>query len=339
MQQINEAEANALLTPIRLYSLLLRQFMAYRDQNLPSALKPKVSQIYLEDEPVQNPNVTAKTTLIKFFDSFGDDVKKFATEKYGKIVLKHGKIVEFMKCEMQEILCAQASAIKKMTDLSILLHGVEYYLSTLEGHDQFFKLLLDEVVGLLWMGTPDFDAAIDHEAQEVELHNKKELMVIRKMDKISFLQKYQEQIRRVSAFLRGILQVNPAPNSFPRYLADRTIPDGLKETLQLDFYLNSNYRCKDSYIPIETDEIIANLTAGWKQIQHPGLYGGDPLPYLQLAVEVARPVAAMGHTYDTFLNTLAENDFVLQEQKDNTDLVSSATKQSFSEFIDTIKPK
>ncbi len=339
MNQPNEMEASPLLTPIRLYHLILRQLMAYRDQNLPAPLKPKVSQIYLEDDSVEGANITAKATFIKFFDSFGDDVKKFATEKYSKVVLKHGKVVEFMKFEMQDILSAQAGAIKKMTDLSILLHGVDYYMSTLEEPDQFFKMLLDEVVGLLWMGTPDFDAAIDHEAQEVELHNKKELMVIRKMDKISFLQTYQEQIRRVSAFLRGIVQVNPAPNSFPRYVTDQTIRGGLKETLQLEFYLNSNYRCKDSFIPIDTDDLIANLTTGWKQAQHPGLYGGDPLPYLQLAVEVARPVALMGHTYGTFLNSLGENEFVLQVQKDNTDLVSSATKQNFSEFIDTLKPK
>ena len=34
MMQANEVENNPLSTPMRLYNILLRQFMAYRDQNL-----------------------------------------------------------------------------------------------------------------------------------------------------------------------------------------------------------------------------------------------------------------------------------------------------------------
>ena len=244
-----------------------------------------------------------------------------------------------MKSEMQEILSAQASAIKKMTDLSILLQGVEYYLSTLEGHDEFFKMLLDEVVGILWVGTPDFEGALGNEEQEVDLHNEKVRMVIRKMDKIVFLQKYQEQIRRVSAYFTDIMQYDPAPNSFPKTIGERTVAEGLKANLQQEFYLNSNYRCRDIYIPIDSDDLIRSVVVGWQQIQHPGLYGGDILPYLQLTLELARPVASMGHSYDTFLNTLNEKHYVLQQQNDSNDLVSSTTKQNFDELIAIIKPK
>ena len=124
-------EVGAPLTPVGLQRLLEQTFDIYRKREsaaLPVAVAP------VEDEVGELPEKQRQGSFSAFFTksyhATSAYVKQKATDvKKVAVKAKHSTVIQFVSEEMEDILRQQASAVKKMTDLSILLHGLHYYIT------------------------------------------------------------------------------------------------------------------------------------------------------------------------------------------------------------------
>lgn len=151
MEQPNEV---APLTPVGLKRLLEQTFDIYRKREsaaVPVAAAPVAPPVEQDLVPVDElPEKQKQGYISAFFKK-----SYHATSAYVKKVAvkaKHLTVIEFVSEEIDDILRQEASPVKKMVDLSILFHGLHYYI-TVGTHSKSLRPLLFDVCQRLWSCT------------------------------------------------------------------------------------------------------------------------------------------------------------------------------------------
>jgi hypothetical protein len=86
------------------------------------------------------------------FGAFWTSVKKAAAKATAYKTAVHSPLIKFVAAEMQDILRQEGEPIKKMTDLTILFHGLHCYVMTAT-HSKELRDLLETLNRKIWMGT------------------------------------------------------------------------------------------------------------------------------------------------------------------------------------------
>jgi hypothetical protein len=171
-----------LLTPEGVQTLLLLQFQTYCNMNKPEALKDKAEAPVLgaRSEVLDDFKKDKKATANKILGAVGFFIKRTVAVAY-EHTRTHTATTEFVANEMADIMRQPCSALKKMTDLTILLHGLRKYISTRNSKD--LRDLLDDALESLWAGTPQ-------QGQEIY----KDHIIFLYKDRIMFEAKFDKQI-------------------------------------------------------------------------------------------------------------------------------------------------
>jgi hypothetical protein len=174
-----------LLTPIGLQQYLLAQFDSYCNDKKPEALKvnAEVPALGTSKEVLEEFKRDKKTAASKFLGAAGAFFKKTASLAYDHANRTHASTTEFIANEMEHILGQHCSALKKMTDLTILFHGLYNYMATRNSKD--LKPLLEEVMQSLWAGTP----------QVIPVYRGNLIVGYTSADKQAFVTRFEKQIQ------------------------------------------------------------------------------------------------------------------------------------------------
>jgi hypothetical protein len=141
-------QANAPLTPVGLRRLLEQQFDIYRKREsvaVPLTAAPGEQDLVGVDKMPGNQRQGFTAFFKKSYQTTSTYVKQM-------VKAKHLTVIQFVSEEMEDILRQDDSAVKKMTDLTILLHGLHYYI-TMGTHSQSLRPLLLDVCQRLWSCT------------------------------------------------------------------------------------------------------------------------------------------------------------------------------------------
>jgi hypothetical protein len=267
-----------LLTPIGLQQYLLAQFDFYCNDKKPEALKANKEAPALgsSTELLEEFKKDKKATASKFFGAAGAFFKKTASLAYDHAKRTHASTTEFVANEMEHILRQPCSALKKMTDLTILFHGLYNYMATRNSKE--LKPLLEEVMRSLWAGTP----------QIIPLYRGNLIVGSTSVDKQTFVTRFEKQIQVAQKLIMSnSTAVDRAFNEKRmRALNEEAMSEGVPPKLAGD---NNNpqewqYRCS------ELAELGHHYTA----------YGA-----------YQPPTAWMGDVYKVFLNALTVDHYTL----------------------------
>lgn len=376
MERAPEVNNEAPLTPVGLQQLLLQQFDIYLHQKVPSFLKsndeapveapveaPALVAV-ADNEAVAQPQAATKSSFWKMFDQasakakqLAADAKKAAVESFGQ-TRTHSSQVKLVIEEMEDILRKEGSAVKKMTDLTILFHGLHCHIRT-GTHSKDLLPLLDAVNNRLWGCTPALQlderpievansanaipsAEIAHNDapvnptpyRRVQLYKRQiqNLTGARRVEQLAFIDKYQMQIMRAHDLVCN-------PDRAKKYVHDSTAryvcpPDGYTAAYNgiierfgpLTWYELWQYRCTEDNSQNKTEQLKQYLQQRLDETsnEEDSFWGRIPnvFAYAQVAIEMAKPLSSMGNTYNSFLANIAQDQYTLPiEGHDNSNNV------------------
>lgn len=155
-----------LLTPVKLLELLSQEIDHYLDLNKPQILldSAETPAANVAEPAAQKSSQESKSSSTRFFGSIKTFIKEKAALAIEHTFSTHATTIKFVREQMQEILRQEGSALKKMTDITILFYGLCSYISTRNSVNLHNALL--KIEHLLWAHVP-FERKYDLVATQV----------------------------------------------------------------------------------------------------------------------------------------------------------------------------